>query len=98
MAIPLVILAVPSVISGFWVFGFAIFLEGKPEPFQFNPLVGGLSIVLAVAGIALSYLLYSPWAARASLTAASAGLPAEPLTNLGALYRLLVHKYWVDEL
>ena len=88
MAIPLIVLAVPSVISGFWALlgpaSFAAFIEGHEEPFHFDPFVGGLSIVLAIVGIALAYLMYGSRVIR-------------PLA-IQPIYRILVNKYWVDEI
>ncbi len=88
MSIPLLILLVPTLVSGFWALlgpaSFAAFIEGKPEPFRFDPVVGGLSIVLAVLGIGLAYLIYGARAMR-------------PI-SVQPLYELLAHKYWIDEI
>jgi NAD(P)H-quinone oxidoreductase subunit 5 len=85
MTIPLLILLVPTIISGFWILlgnaSFSAFLEGHDEGFHFDPISGGLSIVLAVFGIALAYLIYGSRAMR-------------PLSLPG--YALLQNRYYLD--
>ncbi|HEX9082582.1 MAG TPA: NADH-quinone oxidoreductase subunit L, partial [Holophagaceae bacterium] len=61
MAAPLVILMVPSVLSGFWGsplwpgLNFVSFLEGKHEAVEVNGIVMALSIVAGLGGIALAW-------------------------------------------
>jgi NADH-quinone oxidoreductase subunit L len=64
MAVPLILLAVPSLISGLWgspflANGFGTFLEpGHPEELQPSFLVAGLSVILALAGIGTAWAMY----------------------------------------
>ncbi|HEX3244052.1 MAG TPA: NADH-quinone oxidoreductase subunit L, partial [Chloroflexota bacterium] len=64
MAVPLIVLAVPSLISGLWgspilANGFGSFLEpGHPEELQPSFLVAGLSVILALAGIVTAWAMY----------------------------------------
>jgi NADH-quinone oxidoreductase subunit L len=92
MAVPLAILAVPSVLSGFWgspLFGngFALFLEGHVAESGANWLVMGLSSAFALGGIGLAWAMYG---ARV--------LSPERVTALfGPAYAVLANRYWVDE-
>jgi NADH-quinone oxidoreductase subunit L len=90
---PLVVLAVPAVLVGFWGSplmgnGFQRFLEGSEfhavEP---NLLLTLVAAVLAILGIAVAWLMYG---ARA--------FAREPLTRLGGVYTLLWRRYYIDEL
>ncbi|HEX6540139.1 MAG TPA: NADH-quinone oxidoreductase subunit L [Ktedonobacterales bacterium] len=94
MWLPLVILAVPTVLLGFWGInsGFAHYLTGETIPYV-NPFTEALTytgIAVAVVGIALAWLMY--------------GIEVLPKTlftgnPIGALvYRVLFHKYYLDEL
>ena len=89
MTVPLVILAALSVIAGFlgptgtffdWVrFGTAVH---KPPDYGF----AAVSILGALAGIAVGYRLYARWRER------------DPLRRLGPGYALLERKYYLDDL
>jgi NADH-quinone oxidoreductase subunit L len=91
---PLVALAIPAAIVGFWGApppfgnnGFQRFLEG-PEfrALGANWTLAGSGAVLAIAGIVIAWAMYG---ARAYVT--------EPLMRLGAVYTLLWRRYYVDE-
>jgi NADH-quinone oxidoreductase subunit L len=56
---------------------------------ELNMLVMGISIVMAVAGIGLGYLLYG----RKPLEAGQ----RDPLERLGVIWTLLKNKYYIDE-
>src|SRR5206468_897390 len=70
MAIPLIILTIPTIISGFWGMPFignpfARFIEGPAEAAAvrapeaaFNPLIAGISVVVALVGIGLAWAMY----------------------------------------
>lgn len=60
------------------------------EATAFNPFVAGLSVGIAVAGIALGLLIYG-------LRPLKDG-QRDPLTILGRLWKLLRNKYYMDEL
>jgi NADH-quinone oxidoreductase subunit L len=94
MTIPLIALAVPSVLSGFWGSplagnGFAAFLEGPhAQAAPLNQEVMGLSILMALGGIGLAWLMYG----------AKVLSPVRVAALFGPVYNVLVHKYWVDEI
>jgi NADH-quinone oxidoreductase subunit L len=93
MTVPLMIFAVPAVLVGFWgsflVDGFQRFLmgaEAEIEPVNFT--LDTTSALLALAGIGLAWVMY--------------GRPSPLPQRLGALlggapYRVLLHRYYVDE-
>jgi NADH-quinone oxidoreductase subunit L len=94
MWLPLAILAVPTVVLGFWDInnGFANYLTGENIAWV-NPFTETLTytgIAVAVVGIALAWLMY--------------GVEIVPKTlftgnPVGAFaYRVLIHKYYLDEL
>jgi NADH-quinone oxidoreductase subunit L len=94
MTVPLIILAVPSLLVGFWGSpllgeGFQRFLEGAE--FHSQEMNGGLALLgsaVGIAGIVVAYLMY---VARA--------IPAAAVTRAtGPLYRLFANKYYLDAL
>jgi len=95
MILPLVVLAVPAVLVGFWgappPFGannFQHFVEGASyEEIPVNLTSAAVSAVLAIAGLIVAWVMY--------------GAPAftvEPLTRLGGVYTVLWRRYYIDEL
>jgi NADH-quinone oxidoreductase subunit L len=92
MAIPLVILAVPSILSGFWGSpltgnGFGNFLEhGHPRHVEPNIMVAGLSVILALAGIGTAWAMYY----KQSLSSAAMTAMFRPI-YVGA-----INKYGLD--
>jgi NADH-quinone oxidoreductase subunit L len=91
---PLIVLAIPAILIGFWGApppfgsnGFARFLEGTAyvnvEP---NWPLAGVGAALAVAGIYTAWMMYG---ARQFVT--------EPLTRFGFAYELLARRYYIDE-
>jgi len=90
MLLPLVILAVLSMIGGhLGVEGFLeSFFEGTPPIEGGGGLVMGLSILMALGGIGVAYLLYI----------ALPGVPQFLAWKFSGIYRLLLNKYYVDEI
>jgi NADH-quinone oxidoreductase subunit L len=91
MTVPLIILAVPSVISGFWGSpltgnAFGAFLEGYGG-IHIQPVVIVGSVVAAVGGIYLAWLMYG----------AKSLSPERVAAAFGPIYTILYNKYWVDE-
>jgi NADH-quinone oxidoreductase subunit L len=91
---PLVVLAIPSIVVGFWGApppfgnnGFQRFLEGAEyHELATNWPLAAVGAVLALGGIAIAWSMYG---ARAYST--------EPLTRLGSIYNVLWRRYYVDE-
>jgi NADH-quinone oxidoreductase subunit L len=87
---PLVVLAIPAVVAGFWGSammgnGFQHFLEGRDfHGADFSVVLAAGSAVLALAGIALAWGMY--------------GSRVFPVFQGGALYRVLLNRYYVDEI
>jgi NADH-quinone oxidoreductase subunit L len=90
---PLIVLAIPALLIGFWgspLFNnsFQRFLEGpsfvSTEP---NIVLAVVGAVLAIAGIATAWVMYG---ARQFVT--------EPLARFGFAYELLARRYYIDEL
>lgn len=105
MTVPLVILAALSVFGGalnlpFW-HTFTHWIEHTLEfvhAGEFNFLVAGLSTALALAAIALAWLVYLR-RYEDYLAIPAARRPLDPLrTVLGPFFDVLHNKYWVDEL
>jgi NADH-quinone oxidoreductase subunit L len=90
---PLIILAIPALLIGFWgspLFnnGFQRLLEGPSfHEEQFAGLLPIVGAVLAIGGIAVAWLMYG---ARQFVT--------EPLVRFGSIYTLLARRYYIDEL
>jgi NADH-quinone oxidoreductase subunit L len=89
---PLIVLAIPALLIGFWgspLFNnaFQRFLEGpsfvSTEP---NIVLAVVGAVLAIAGIATAWVMYG---ARQFVT--------EPLARFGFAYELLARRYYIDE-
>ena len=93
MTIPLMLLAIPALLVGFWGSpffgdGFQRFLEGPTfEGVAPNLTITAVSAILAILGIAAAWVWYG---ARAYVT--------EPLLRFGTAYRILNRRYYIDEL
>jgi NADH-quinone oxidoreductase subunit L len=93
MTWPLIILAIPAALVGLWGspvfnYGFERFLEGASYvPIEPNYVLAVIGAVLAILGLVLAWMLYG---ARA--------YAVEPLLRLGAAYRVLNRRYYIDEL
>jgi NADH-quinone oxidoreductase subunit L len=91
---PLVALAIPSALAGFWALrNFPAFLTGDPaaEAFE-NPFTSSLTwlgVGVAVLGIAVAWLMYGVQVVRANVFTRN---------RVGAfVYRVLLNKYYIDE-
>lgn len=93
MTVPLVALAILSVVAGFVGapfinYGFSSFVYyGEPHHVEPNYTVMLVSTLVALAGIGLAWLLYG----RPS------DLPARLADRYRSIYTLLVNKYYIDE-
>jgi len=95
MVMPMVVLAVLAVISGFWNVGgqFAEFMgEAHPHAPGFFAILGDslpwISLIMAGLGILLAWAMYS----KKSVSADAFGRIFKPF------YKLFLRKYWLDEL
>ena len=94
MSLPLILLAFPTVLLGFWSInsGFANFLTAGVQPYE-NPFADPLTYIgvgLAIVGIALSWAVYGLEI-----------IPARAFTSnpVGkAIYTVLLNKFYLDEL
>jgi NADH-quinone oxidoreductase subunit L len=93
MAVPLLILVVPSAVAGFWGSplgndGFQSFVEGHQVHEEINMAMAIASSVLGLAGISLAYLMY----VRRTISAEAMALRFRPI------YTMFWRKYYMDEL
>jgi len=96
MTRPLMVLAFFSIFAGFLnapLFGvtpLATWLEGISVQPEFDIALAGLAIALAVGAIVVAYVIYRSKAQKAGVD--------DPLRKLGFIFKVLNHKYWIDEL
>jgi NADH-quinone oxidoreductase subunit L len=94
MTLPLLILAVPSILVGLWGApplgnGFGHFLEGADfHGAEMNLGLAVGSVVLAVVGIGLAFAMYKTGSPS----------PVAVAARLRPAYNTLLHRYWIDEL
>jgi NADH-quinone oxidoreductase subunit L len=100
---PLVVTLPLAILAGLSVLGGALNLPGvhtletwlshtlgEGEPAHFNWLVAGISLVLALLGLGLAWLIYARKKESATV---------DPLKGkLGPVFTGMEHKWWVDEL
>jgi NADH-quinone oxidoreductase subunit L len=89
---PLLLLAIPALVIGFWGspfldFGFQRLIEGpafhEQQLTMLYPIIGA---VLAIGGIVVAWLMYG-----------AKQFVAEPLVRFGSIYTLLARRYYIDE-
>jgi len=94
MTIPLILLAIPSVIAGYW-FGFFTYLQPTAPGLNFFTIVSDwktwLGVVVSLAGFAWAYTLYT----RFEFARISAYVQSHAV--LRVLHLILLRKYYVDE-
>src|SRR6266480_1645916 len=94
MTIPLILLAIPSVIAGYW-FGFFSYITPGVPGLDFLAIVSDwktwLGVVVALVGFAWAYTLYT----RFEFARINAYVQSH--TVLRVLHRILLRKYYVDE-
>ncbi len=94
--VPLMVLAFFSIFAGFLnapLFGItplATWLEGVRAQPEFDVTLAGLAIALALGSIVVAYVVYRPRVQKAGVD--------DPLRKLGFVFKVLNHKYWIDEL
>src|SRR6266516_409311 len=95
ITIPLILLAIPSVIAGYW-FSFFTYLNPTAPSLNFGEIIADWrtypGIVVALLGFAWAYTLYT----RVDL--AKINVFVQGNTVLCVLHRILLHKYYIDDL
>ncbi len=95
MTIPLILLAIPSVIAGYW-FGFFPYVSNKAESLRVGELFTDpltyLGIVVSLAGLVIAYFMY------ARLNPERLHNIVESNAALRTIHRILYNRYYVDDL
>jgi NADH-quinone oxidoreductase subunit L len=93
MTTPLIVLAVTTCFVG--LLGFApvgapfldwVYFGDEPHEAIFSPVVAAISVAVVLIGVAIGWTLYKRYRTP------------DPVERLGRLYRLLDHKYYLDDL
>jgi NADH-quinone oxidoreductase subunit L len=88
MMLPLILLAIGSAAAGFIPFGNLITADGTPLEFHFHLDMAIAPVGLSLAGIFIAMRLYKIENQR----------PAKLAASLGGLFKLAVHKFYIDEI
>jgi len=95
MTIPLILLAIPSVIAGYW-FGFFSYVTPGAPNLSLGTIVSDwktwVGVIVALLGFAWAYTLYTRF------EFAKIGEYVQNHAVLRVLHRILLRKYYVDEL
>jgi NADH-quinone oxidoreductase subunit L len=95
MSIPLILLAIPSVVAGYW-FGFFTYVQANAHPFDvavfFSDWKTWFGTLISLIGFAWAYSLY------ARVEFAKINEYVESHAVLRVLHRILLRKYYIDEL
>ncbi len=87
MALPLIILAVFSIFTGFIPFSQYISSDNMPFDMHIDKVVATLSVIAAIVGIAVAYVLYFKDSSK----------PAEFAEKFKGLYKASLNKFYLDE-
>jgi NADH-quinone oxidoreductase subunit L len=95
ITIPLILLAIPSVIAGYW-FGFFTYVNPNNHPFDLAVFLldwkTGVGVAVSLVGFVVAYWLY------AQVEQVKLNAFVEQNAVLRFLHRLLLHKYYIDDL
>ncbi|HEX9134667.1 MAG TPA: NADH-quinone oxidoreductase subunit L, partial [Ktedonobacteraceae bacterium] len=95
ITIPLILLAIPSVIAGYW-FGFFSYVQAGAPDLNFTTVVSDLKtwigVAVALVGFAWAYILYTRF------EFARVNDYVQNRAVLRVAHRILLRKYYVDEL
>jgi NADH-quinone oxidoreductase subunit L len=95
ITIPLVLLAIASIVAGYW-FGFFSYIQPGAHNLVFSDILSDwrtwLSVAVSLAGLAWAYTLYT----RVDLVRINAVVQGN--ATLRVLYRILLRKFYVDDL
>jgi NADH-quinone oxidoreductase subunit L len=94
MTRPLIVLAIFSIFIGLlnapFILYFGRWMEGdKIEP-EFSIPLAVFATLVSIASVGLAYYIYRPKAQKAGVD--------DPLRKTGFIFKVLNHKYWIDEL
>jgi NADH-quinone oxidoreductase subunit L len=95
MTAPLIVLAFFSLVIGYLnapligIRSLSTWIEGKPHG-EFDPGVAASAIGLAALGFIVGYFIYRPHKQKPGVD--------DPLRKTGFIFKVLNHKYWIDEL
>jgi NADH-quinone oxidoreductase subunit L len=87
MTIPLIVLAIASVFSGFVPFHDMVTSDGNPLHTEFHWMIAAPSVLVGVLGIVIAYALYFKKSTK----------PEAIANSLKGLYTMAYHKFYVDE-
>jgi NADH-quinone oxidoreductase subunit L len=87
MTIPLIILAIASVFSGFVPFHDLVTSDGNPLHTEFHWMIAVPSVLVGIAGISVAYVLYFKKNAK----------PESIANSLKGLYTMAYRKFYIDE-
>jgi NADH-quinone oxidoreductase subunit L len=87
MTIPLILLAVASVFSGFVPFHDLVTTDGLPLQTEFHAMIAVPSVAIAVVGIIFSTMLYFRKNSK----------PESIANSLSGIYTFVYHKFYIDE-
>jgi NADH-quinone oxidoreductase subunit L len=88
MILPMILLAIGAAFAGFIPFGKFVTTDGTPLISAFHPEFSVAPVALGLVGILLARWLFVKESERPTRLAAS----------LGSLYKITVHKFYIDEL
>jgi NADH:ubiquinone oxidoreductase subunit 5 (subunit L)/multisubunit Na+/H+ antiporter MnhA subunit len=95
MTIPLLLLAIPSVIAGYWTEFFS-YLNADAKPLDIAQLLSlpdtWIGVAVSLAGFIVAYAMY----ARVELTKIETFVQSRPI--LHSLHGILYHRYYIDTL
>ena len=94
MTRPLIVLAIFSIFIGLlnapFILYFGRWLEGDKVMPEFSIPLALFATLISLAAVGLAYFLYRPKAQQAGVD--------DPLRKTGFVFKVLNHKYWIDEL
>lgn len=88
MLVPMMVLAIGSVVTGFIPFGKFVSSNSQPLHVEMNQTVAILSVVVAATGILIAWALYKK----------ESPLSEKIASTLNGLYRVALKKFYIDEL
>jgi NADH-quinone oxidoreductase subunit L len=94
MTRPLIVLAIFSIFIGLlnapFILYFGRWLEGDKVVPEFSIPLALFATLISLASVGLAYFIYRPKAQQAGVD--------DPLRKTGLVFKVLNHKYWIDEL